>query len=63
MASPRAILVVDDDPHVREVLQQVFLDAGFRTQDACDGKAGLDVFRALRRSIAHYEALDLDLPE
>ena len=59
MAPPRAILVVDDDPHVREVLQQVFLDAGFRPQDAGDGKAGLDVFRALRPSVV---VIDLRMP-
>jgi len=59
VAPPREILVVDDDPHVREVLQQVFLDAGFRPQDACDGKAGLEVFRALRPSLV---VIDLRMP-
>jgi putative nucleotidyltransferase with HDIG domain len=44
----REILVIDDDPHVRGVLQQVFAEAGFRSREAADGRAGLEAFRAHR---------------
>jgi response regulator RpfG family c-di-GMP phosphodiesterase len=43
---PRDVLIVDDDPQVREVLHQIFLSAGYRCLLACDGQEGLTTFRA-----------------
>ncbi len=59
MRPPREVLVVDDDPHVRGVLQQVFEDAGFQPREAGDGKAGLEAFRALRPPLV---VTDLRMP-
>jgi response regulator RpfG family c-di-GMP phosphodiesterase len=56
---PREILVVEDDPHVRDVLQQVFEDAGFQPRHAGDGKAGLEAFRAVRPPLV---VTDLRMP-
>jgi CheY-like chemotaxis protein len=39
------VLVVDDDPRVREVMVGLLQDLGFQTLEAHDGPAGLDVVR------------------
>jgi response regulator RpfG family c-di-GMP phosphodiesterase len=59
VTAPREILVVDDDPQVRDVLQLIFEDAGFRSRDAGDGKAGLQAFRVCRPPLV---VTDLRMP-
>lgn len=54
------ILVVDDDPHIREVVRFALERAGFGVAEAADGKAALDAFAA--RS-ADLVVLDILMPE
>lgn len=46
MPAPRTVLVIDDDPDVREVLQMALEDRGYGVACAPDGEAG--IARALR---------------
>ncbi len=46
MVGPRTVLVIDDDPNVRETLQMALEDLGFRVLSAVDGEAG--IARALK---------------
>ena len=41
----RTVLIVDDDPHVREVMHQIFLSNGHKCTLAGDGREGLEVFQ------------------
>jgi two-component system OmpR family response regulator len=45
------ILIVDDDPHIREVLHFALEKAGFKAQEAEDGK----------QALAHFQSFDPDL--
>jgi response regulator RpfG family c-di-GMP phosphodiesterase len=56
---PRNILIVDDDWQVREVLQEIFVSAGYTCHVAGDGKEGLEVFRATRPPLT---LTDLKMP-
>lgn len=47
MAKKELILVVDDDPHILEVVKFALEKGGFRTAEAGDGKEALDRFREL----------------
>ena len=40
-ARPRTVLLVDDDPHIRQVLSFAFAKAGMTTTEAADGEAAL----------------------
>jgi two-component system response regulator (stage 0 sporulation protein F) len=40
------ILVIDDQPGMRKLLQQVLTEAGYQTEAACDGKDGLAKVKA-----------------
>jgi len=53
------ILVVDDDPTIRDVLQRIFEDAGYRTVTAGDGPTAL---RALHKEQCDLIVLDLEMP-
>ena len=53
------ILVVDDDPHIREVVRFALERVGFGVAEAADGKAALDAFAA--RS-ADLVVLDILMP-
>ena len=59
MEQPRNILIVDDDWQVREVLQEIFLSAGYMCHVAGDGKEGLEVFRGTRPPLT---VTDLKMP-
>ena len=59
MPDSRAVLIVDDDPEIRDVLHQIFATAGFETQRAADGLAGLEAFRAWRPPLV---VTDLSMP-
>ena len=58
--SSQTILVVDDDPQIRDVLGVALDRAGFRTVMARDGAEGLSMARAETPSLA---VLDIGLPE
>jgi CheY-like chemotaxis protein len=53
------ILIVDDDPNARLLVQTVLAHAGHRVLEAADGRAGLDLAAAQRPDLV---LLDLFLP-
>ena len=60
-AAPRGvILVVDDDPHIREVLRFALTKGGFTVHEAKDGREALARFEALGPDLT---VLDIGLPE
>jgi DNA-binding response OmpR family regulator len=56
----RTILVVEDEPTLRETLVEALAADGFRAVEAADGRAALDQFRAEAPDLV---LLDLMLPE
>ena len=54
------ILVVDDEPAVREVIRRGLEDAGHTVVEAANGKSGLWIFRETRPDLA---IVDLFMPE
>lgn len=59
MSAP-VILVVDDDPHIRDMLRIALGRAGFQPRFARDGGEGL---RAIRAEAPDLVVLDIGLPE
>jgi two-component system, OmpR family, response regulator len=57
---PRRILVVDDDAHIREVVQFALEKVGFEAIEAGDGKKALEVFTATTLDLI---VLDIAMPE
>ena len=58
-AEDKTILVVDDEPNVRQYLQTVLVDAGFRVETAGDGQEALEM---IRRRKPDFISLDLVMP-
>jgi DNA-binding NtrC family response regulator len=56
MTDPARVLVVDDEADVREVLAQVFSEAGFDACTAADGAAALELARG-----APFDVVTMDL--
>jgi len=54
------ILVVDDDPHIREIVDYALKKAGFKVVPACDGREGLEAFKAHSPDLV---VLDIIMPE
>jgi signal transduction histidine kinase/CheY-like chemotaxis protein len=54
------ILIVDDDPHIRELLNQEFTEAGFRVRMAANGREALAEVRGERPDLV---VLDVMMPE
>ena len=59
-AQDKTILVVDDEPDVREYLAQILRDAGFQVLTTCDGDAALEIIRGHRPD---FISLDLVMPK
>ncbi|MCX7014957.1 MAG: response regulator [Candidatus Sumerlaeota bacterium] len=59
-AEDKTILVVDDEPDVRNYLKTVLLDAGFKVLTAADGEEAL---RVIRDQKPDFISLDLILPK
>jgi two-component system NtrC family sensor kinase len=53
------ILVVDDDEEIRDILREIFEEAGYRTVTAADAPAAL---RALHKEQCDLIVLDLEMP-
>ena len=53
------ILVIDDEPGVRDLLQDALSGAGYRVQSATNGADGLD---QLRRRSADLCIVDVNMP-
>ena len=58
--SARRILVLDDDPDIRDLLRVLLERAGFSVEEAADGKAGLRAFYATSPDLV---LLDVSMPE
>lgn len=56
----KKILVVDDDPHIREVVTFALEKAGMKAVSAKDGREALGLFRAEQPALA---ILDISMPE
>jgi len=59
LSMSRLILIVDDDPHIREVLRFALAKAGMETREAGDGEAAL---AEVRRSNPDLVILDINMP-
>ena len=59
MSAPEHILIVDDDPEIRQLLSTYLEDAGFRTSVAADGR---EMRRRLDDQLIDLVVLDLMLP-
>ncbi|MEO5568642.1 MAG: response regulator [Gemmatimonadaceae bacterium] len=59
-ASGGLVLVIDDDPGSRELMQRHLARAGYRTQGAAGGLAGLELARRLKPAVI---TLDVLMPE
>ena len=57
---PKQILVVDDDPHIREVVQFALEKAGLEVIEAGDGQQALALFK---KSVPALIVLDITMPE
>jgi two-component system, chemotaxis family, chemotaxis protein CheY len=53
------VLIVEDDPLLRELLCTVLEEAGYETLEAADGETGIELFRAQQPEIV---LLDILLP-
>jgi len=58
-AEDKTVLVVDDEPNVRDYLRAVLEDAGFTVATAGDGEEALEIIRADRPD---FISLDLVMP-
>ncbi|MCP3736238.1 response regulator transcription factor [Sphingomonas sp. RP10(2022)] len=56
---PRTVLIVDDDPHIRQLLVFALDKAGLATLEAADGEAGLAMAEAHGPSLV---VLDINMP-
>ena len=56
------VLLVDDDPDVREITEHMLRDLGFEVATAADGREALQAFRASKDEIAAV-VLDMTMPE
>jgi DNA-binding response OmpR family regulator len=57
---PHSVLVVDDDPNIRSLLQQEFIEAGYTVRLAEDGRKALAL---IREEIPGLVILDVMMPE
>jgi len=59
MTDPLHVLVVDDEPRVRNMLRRYLVEEGFKVSDVADG-AGMRA--VLKREPIHLVLLDLMMP-
>jgi len=59
-AKDKTVLVVDDEPNVREYLGQILRDAGFDVLTAADGDQAMEIIRARKPD---FISLDLVMPK
>jgi len=54
------ILIVEDDPNIRESLQEIFELAGYQTKTSCNGREGYD---SIIEEFPDLVVCDVDMPE
>ena len=54
------VLIVDDDADIRDVVRIALTQAGFQTEEAADGRAGLEAVERVKPDLV---VLDIGLPE
>ena len=54
------ILIIEDEPAIRDILRELLTDAGYEVEEAADGLEGVEKFRAGSFSLV---LLDLMLPK
>jgi CheY-like chemotaxis protein len=59
-AEDKTVLVVDDEPNVRDYLAQILRDAGFNVMTASDGGEALEI---IHRKRPDFISLDLVMPK
>jgi two-component system, OmpR family, response regulator len=59
IAMTRRVLLVDDDPHIRQLLAFAFDKAGYAVEEAGDGEEALD---AVARQAPDLVVLDINMP-
>src|SRR5258706_7875076 len=59
MPEPIHILIVDDDPAIRDVRAEGLSDSGYRCDTACDGAEGLDKLKSNGFALV---VSDIDMP-
>jgi CheY-like chemotaxis protein len=57
---PRAVLIIEDEPDLRNGLGDIFEDEGYRVETAANGQEGLERMRSLARPCVVL--LDLIMP-
>jgi two-component system, OmpR family, response regulator len=57
---PRRVLVVDDDPHIRQLLAFAFAKAGMEVSEAGDGEEALE---SAARAMPDLVVLDITMPK
>lgn len=60
--SPPPVLIVDDDPHIREFLCDALSDEGYPVLPAADGAEALDRLRDLLPATPGLILLDMNMP-
>ena len=58
--SSACVLIIDDDTAIRESLQELLMDEGYRVRVAADGREGLEVCASL--PLPDLILLDLSMP-
>jgi CheY-like chemotaxis protein len=59
---PETILLVEDEPQVRELFKRILESCGYRVLDAADGERALSICR-LHEGEIHLAVVDVVMPE
>ncbi len=59
----KRVLIVDDDPAQRRILEETLKRLGFETRSAASGEQALQILESGDRSSIHLVLLDLVMPE
>ena len=60
MVPPRTVLVIDDDPHIRRIIQLKLKKAGYHVLMARNGEEGLELIRSERPDAV---VTDINMPK
>jgi DNA-binding response OmpR family regulator len=60
LAGPKTVLVIDDDVHIRRIIELGLTRSGYHVVTAADGAKGLELFRAVKPDAV---VTDLNMPQ